>query len=57
MFKIKNFEDNDDVKIVEELGAFKVLTKLNSLLICILCNLLPGIRVSLFRALLQVVYY
>ncbi|SHJ81716.1 Uncharacterized conserved protein, AIM24 family [Dethiosulfatibacter aminovorans DSM 17477] len=25
MFKIKNFEDNDDVKIVEELGAFKVV--------------------------------
>lgn len=25
MFKVKNFEDNDDVKIVEELGAFKVV--------------------------------
>ena len=25
MFKIKNFEDNDDVKIIEELGAFKVV--------------------------------
>ncbi|QRN86805.1 AIM24 family protein [Clostridia bacterium] len=25
MFKIRNFEDNDDVKIVEELGAFKVV--------------------------------
>lgn len=25
MFKIKNFEDNDDVKIVEEVGAFKVV--------------------------------
>lgn len=25
MFIIKNFEDNDDVKIVEELGAFKVV--------------------------------
>lgn len=24
MFKIKNFEENDDVKILEELGAFKV---------------------------------
>ena len=24
MFQIRNFEDNDDVKIVEELGAFKV---------------------------------
>jgi len=25
MFKIKNFEDNDDVQVVEELGAFKVV--------------------------------
>lgn len=25
MFKIKNFEDNDDVKIIEEEGAFKVV--------------------------------
>lgn len=25
MFKIKNFEDNDDVKVLEELGAFKVV--------------------------------
>lgn len=25
MFKIRNFEDNDDVKIVEKLGAFKVV--------------------------------
>lgn len=25
MFKIRNFEDNDDVRIVEELGAFKVV--------------------------------
>lgn len=25
MFKIKNFQDNDDVKVVEELGAFKVV--------------------------------
>lgn len=25
MFKIKNFEDNDDVKIIEEVGAFKVV--------------------------------
>lgn len=25
MFVIKNFEDNDDVKVVEELGAFKVV--------------------------------
>lgn len=25
MFKVRNFEDNDDVKIVEELGAFKVV--------------------------------
>lgn len=25
MYKIKNFEDNNDVKILEELGAFKVL--------------------------------
>jgi uncharacterized protein (AIM24 family) len=25
MFRIKNFEDNDDVRILEELGAFKVL--------------------------------
>lgn len=25
MFKIKNFEDNDDVKILRELGAFKVV--------------------------------
>lgn len=25
MFEIRNFEDNDDVKIVEELGAFKVV--------------------------------
>jgi len=25
MFRIKNFEDNNDVKIVEELGAFKVV--------------------------------
>lgn len=24
MFKVRNFEDNDDVKIVEELGAFRV---------------------------------
>ena len=25
MFKIKNFEDNDNVKILEEVGAFKVV--------------------------------
>ena len=25
MFRIENFEDNNDVKIVEELGAFKVV--------------------------------
>ena len=25
MFIIRNFEDNDDVRIVEELGAFKVV--------------------------------
>ena len=25
MFKIKNFEDNDDVKVLEQLGAFKVV--------------------------------
>lgn len=25
MFKIKNFEDNDDVKVLKELGAFKVV--------------------------------
>lgn len=25
MFKIKNFEDNDDVKVISELGAFKVV--------------------------------
>lgn len=25
MFKIKNFEDNDDVKVIRELGAFKVV--------------------------------
>lgn len=25
MFKVKNFEDNDDVKIIKELGAFKVI--------------------------------
>jgi uncharacterized protein (AIM24 family) len=31
MFKIKNFEDNNDVKIVEELGAFKVVEYLKDL--------------------------
>ena len=25
MFKIRNFEDNDNVRVVEELGAFKVI--------------------------------
>ena len=25
MYKIKNFEGNDDVKILRELGAFKVI--------------------------------
>lgn len=31
MFRIKNFEDNNDVKIVEELGAFKVVEYLKDL--------------------------
>ena len=30
MFKVRNFEDNNDVKIVEELGAFKVVEYLMS---------------------------
>ena len=25
MFKIKNFTDNDDIKIINELGPFRVL--------------------------------
>ena len=31
MFRIKNFEDNNDVKIVEEMGAFKVVEYLKDL--------------------------
>ena len=31
MFKVRNFEDNNDVKIVEELGAFKVVEYLKDL--------------------------
>lgn len=31
MFKVRNFEDNNDVKIVEEMGAFKVVEYLKDL--------------------------
>ena len=28
MFRIKNFEDNNDVKIVEEMGAFNLYSRI-----------------------------